>query len=82
MRRPFPGSSALRASTCGLKNDDPSGAAPLRDRQAVAAGEGSTTGNSLMGYEAVREGVKKRAEGEGIALGSLHKRDRTARGGQ
>ena len=46
MRRPFPGSSALRASTCGLKNDDPSGAAPLRDRQAVAAGEGSTTGSN------------------------------------
>ena len=29
----FPGSSALRASTPGLKSDDPSGATPLRDRQ-------------------------------------------------
>ena len=40
-RSSFPQSSALRASTCGLKSDDPSGASPLRDRQAVAAGEGS-----------------------------------------
>ena len=40
----FPGSSALRASTPGLKSDDPSGALPLRDRQAVAAGEGSVKG--------------------------------------
>ena len=32
--RPLPGSSALRASTPGLKSDDPSGASPLRDRQA------------------------------------------------
>ena len=31
----FPGSSALRASTPGLKDDDPSGAPPLRDRQAA-----------------------------------------------
>ena len=30
----FPGSSALRASTTGLKAGDPSGAPPLRDRQA------------------------------------------------
>ena len=37
----FPGSSALRASTPGLKSDDPSGALPLRDRQAVAGGRGS-----------------------------------------
>ena len=37
----FPGSSALRASTPGLKSGDPSGASPLRDRQAVAAGRGS-----------------------------------------
>ena len=37
----FPGFSALRASTPGLKSDDPSGALPLRDRQAVAAGRGS-----------------------------------------
>ena len=29
-----PGSSALRASTPGLKDDDPSGAPPLRDRTA------------------------------------------------
>ena len=42
MHRRFPGSSALRASTPGLKSDDPSGASPLRDRQAVAAGPGST----------------------------------------
>ena len=40
----FPGSSALRASTPGLKSDDPSGASPLRDRQAVAAGRGSVLG--------------------------------------
>ena len=33
-RLPLPRSSALRASTRGLKNDDPSGAAPLRDRPA------------------------------------------------
>ena len=33
----FPGSSALRASTPGLKSDDPSGASPLRDRQARGA---------------------------------------------
>ena len=32
------------------------------------------------GIKVLREGAqKKRAEGEGIALGSLHKRDRTAR---
>ena len=31
---PLPRSSALRASTRWLKNDDPSGAAPLRDRPA------------------------------------------------
>ena len=36
-----PGSSALRASTPGLKADDPSGAPPLRDRQAGALGEES-----------------------------------------
>ena len=30
----FPGSSALRASTPGLKAGDPSGAPPLRDRTA------------------------------------------------
>jgi|GEM_PF-3253207 len=41
MRRRFPGSSALRASTPGLKSDDPFGASPLRDRHAVAAGLGS-----------------------------------------
>ena len=41
MRLRFPGSSALRASTPGLKSDDPSGASPLRDRHAVAAGLGS-----------------------------------------
>ena len=41
MRHRFPGSSALRASTPGLKSDDPSGASPLRDRHAVAAGLGS-----------------------------------------
>ena len=33
-RLPLPRSSALRASTRGLKNDDPYGAPPLRDRQA------------------------------------------------
>ena len=32
-RSSFPGSSALRASTPGLRSDDPSGASPLRDRQ-------------------------------------------------
>ena len=37
----FPGSSALRASTPGLKSDDPSGTSPLRDRQAGAVGLGS-----------------------------------------
>ncbi len=42
-RSSFPGSSALRASTPGLKSDDPSGASPLRDRQAVAAGRGSVS---------------------------------------
>ena len=63
---PLPRSSALRASTCGLKNDDPSGAAPLRDRQAVAAGEGSTTGNSLMGYEVLRKGAKKTSRGRRV----------------
>ena len=31
----FPESSALRASTSGLKSGDPSGASPLRDRQSV-----------------------------------------------
>ena len=41
MRRRFPGSSALSASTPGLKSDDPSGASSLRDRQMVAAGLGS-----------------------------------------
>ena len=41
MRHRFPGSSALRASTPGLKSDDPSGASPLRDRHAVAPGLGS-----------------------------------------
>ena len=40
----FPGASALRASTPGLKSDDPSRASPLRDRQTVAAGEGSVDG--------------------------------------
>ena len=44
MRRGFPGSSALRASTPSLKSDDPSGASPLRDRQMVAAGLGSVDG--------------------------------------
>ena len=39
----FPGSSALRASTPGLKSDDPSGASPLRDRQAIATGRGSVS---------------------------------------
>ena len=39
MRHRFPGTSALRASTPGLKADDPYGATPLRDRQA---------GSSLM----------------------------------
>ena len=34
----FPGSSALRASTPGLKDDDPSGATPLRDRVAPLVG--------------------------------------------
>ena len=38
---PFPGVFGTSASTCGLKNDDPSGAQPRRDRQAVAAGLGS-----------------------------------------
>ena len=33
LRSSFPGSSALRASTPGLKAGDPSGASPLRDRQ-------------------------------------------------
>ena len=37
----FPRSSALRASTRGLNSEDPSGASPLRDRQAVAVGLGS-----------------------------------------
>ncbi len=41
MRRRSPGSSALRASTPGLKSDDPAGAKPRRDRHAVAAGLGS-----------------------------------------
>ena len=45
----FPGSSALRASTPGLKDDDPSGATPLRDRQA-----GSSLSES--GSEAPRQG--------------------------
>ena len=34
----FPGSSALRASTTGLKAGDPSGAPPLRDRTAPLRG--------------------------------------------
>ena len=34
----FPGSSALRASTTGLKAGDPSGAPPLRDRTAPLLG--------------------------------------------
>ena len=34
-----PGSSALRASTAGLKSDDPSGVSPLRDRQAGVSGD-------------------------------------------
>ena len=34
----FPGSSALRASTPGLKDDDPSGATPLRDRRSGSVG--------------------------------------------
>ena len=37
----FPRSSALRASTRGLNSEDPSGASPQRDRQAVAVGLGS-----------------------------------------
>lgn len=44
MRRRFPGSSALRASTPGLKSDDPSGASPLRDRPTIAVGEESVDG--------------------------------------
>ena len=58
MRRRSPGSSALRASTPGLNSDDPSGASPLRDRHAVAAGLGSVDriaqlqGLSLLRFEA------------------------------
>ena len=37
----FPRSSALRASTRVLNCDDPSGASPMRDRQAVPVGLGS-----------------------------------------
>ena len=47
MRRRFPGSSALRASTPGLKSDDPSGASPLRDRQTGALGEESRAADLL-----------------------------------
>ena len=54
----FPGFSALRASTAGLKSDDPSGDLPLRDRQAVAVGLGSVNriaqrqGLSLLCFKA------------------------------
>ena len=44
----FPGSSALRASTTGLKSDDPSGALPLRDRQAGRL-TGLSGGADLLG---------------------------------
>ena len=40
-------SSALRASTRGPRSDDPSGALPLRDRQAGALGEESPAADLL-----------------------------------
>ena len=43
----FPESSGLRPSTSGLKTGDPSGASPLRDRQAGALGEESRAADLL-----------------------------------
>ncbi len=49
----YPGSSALRASTPGLKAGDPSGASPLRDRQAGASpvGDAPRQGCLLRSYK-------------------------------
>ena len=59
----FPGSSALRASTPGLKSDDPSGASPLRDRQAGTSGD-------ITAWQAERHLEEVRSARPGWSTGS------------
>ena len=59
----FSGSSALRASTAGLKSDDPSEASPLRDRQAGTSGD-------ITAWQAERHLEEVRSARPGWSTGS------------
>ena len=59
----FSGSSALRASTAGLKSDDPSEASPLRDRQTGTSGD-------ITAWQAERHLEEVRSARPGWSTGS------------